>query len=433
MMRRVLIAWTLSMAITGPLFAQEWARKMFEVTSHDFGTVARGGNAEFAFTFTNLYKEDIHVASVRTSCGCTTPRIVKQTLKTWDKSAVVATLNTSRFQGERSATLTVVIDQPYYAEVQLQVHGHIRGDLLLSPGGIDFGTVDGGQEVSKQLRIQHAGSPAWRINAIKSPSPYLSAEAVEVARTSKQVTYDLTVFLSKEAPEGYVNEALVIETNDRAASRFPIEIEGRVVSELTVSPASLFLGVLKPGEKVTKQVVLKGKKPFRILEVNCPDKCVRCTPSSEARPLHLLPVTFTAGNKPGKVTERITIKTSLGSSTTEVVAYAQITAPPKQPDEPQPEPEPKPQPEKKPEAKPEQPPVARKTPPPSESDDVRPLNPPVEPKQPAESPKTPTKPPQEKPAAEKPDSEVEREADVPLPTEDSDDDAPPSAPPGLLR
>ena len=53
--------------------AQEWAKKMFKVTSHDFGTVARGAKAEFAFEFENIYEEEVHIASVRSSCGCTFP------------------------------------------------------------------------------------------------------------------------------------------------------------------------------------------------------------------------------------------------------------------------------------------------------------------------------------------------------------------------
>jgi hypothetical protein len=35
--------------------AQDWARQMFRVTTHDFGTVPRGSKQEFAFEYTNLY------------------------------------------------------------------------------------------------------------------------------------------------------------------------------------------------------------------------------------------------------------------------------------------------------------------------------------------------------------------------------------------
>ena len=61
--------------LPGSASAQEWAQKMFSVTSHNFGTVAKGSKAEYRFTFRNLYKEDVHVSGVRTSCGCTTPTV----------------------------------------------------------------------------------------------------------------------------------------------------------------------------------------------------------------------------------------------------------------------------------------------------------------------------------------------------------------------
>ena len=87
--------------------ATNWAAKMFEQTSHDFRTVGRGTKCEYHFEFTNLYREDVHVAAVRSSCGCTTPTVTKETLKTRDKSAVVAKFNTSTFIGKKAATITV--------------------------------------------------------------------------------------------------------------------------------------------------------------------------------------------------------------------------------------------------------------------------------------------------------------------------------------
>src|SRR5205807_9771104 len=49
---------------------QDWARKMFSESSHDFGTVARGAKVEHRFQFNNPYQETAHVAGVRSSCGC---------------------------------------------------------------------------------------------------------------------------------------------------------------------------------------------------------------------------------------------------------------------------------------------------------------------------------------------------------------------------
>ena len=44
--------------------AQDWARKMFDKTTHDFGVVARGAKAEYRFVIENIYEEDAHIKSV---------------------------------------------------------------------------------------------------------------------------------------------------------------------------------------------------------------------------------------------------------------------------------------------------------------------------------------------------------------------------------
>ena len=85
MVRNVAITICLVALAPVALEAKEWAQKMFQATSHDFGHVARGAKAEFAFELQNSYEEDIHIADVRTSCGCTTPTITKPTLKSWEK------------------------------------------------------------------------------------------------------------------------------------------------------------------------------------------------------------------------------------------------------------------------------------------------------------------------------------------------------------
>lgn len=324
MRRRVVLALLLA-SLTSPAFGQEWARKMFETTSHDFGGVARGSKVEYAFKFKNIYKEDVHVLSVRSSCGCTTAEVTRDTLKTYETSEIVAHFNTRSFLGSKSATITVTIDKPFYAEVQLQVGGYIRSDVVLSPAAIELGTVDQGQSREKRLEVRYAGRDDWRIDEIQAPNPYLETSLVELSRGGGQVSYELNVRLKDDAPVGYIKDQIYLVTNDHRTTRVPVDVEGRVESAITISPASLFLGVLQPGQEVTKKLVVRGKKPFRILHIECDDDCFRFTPSGEAKPLHLLPVTFTAGSKTGKLTCKIRITTDLdGGTVEELLAHAQI-------------------------------------------------------------------------------------------------------------
>jgi hypothetical protein len=105
-------------------------------------------------------------------------------------------------------------------------------------------------------------------------------------------------------------------------------VEGVVQSGITVSPAALFLGVVQPGQKVTKQLVVRGKTPFRILSIQCDDKSFEFGPLAEGppKPLHLIPVTFMASDAQGKVLRTIRIETDLGQSVPELSAYAVVVA-----------------------------------------------------------------------------------------------------------
>jgi hypothetical protein len=326
--RTMFAAGAVALAFASSAVAEDWATKMFDETRHDFGKVARGAKVEYHFKFRNLYVEDLHVASVRTSCGCTSPRVSQDTLKTYEEASVIAHFNTDTFSGQRGATLTVVFDKPYYAEVQLRVDGYIRTDVVLSPSGVDFGTLDVGQTAERDLTVSYSGRSDWRITGVKSGSKYVAAEANEISRVGGQVKYGLKVKLNPDAPPGYVQEQIVLLTNDARAPELPIDVEGKLAPALVVSPSSLFLGIVPAGQKVTKQIVVQGKRPFKIIDVKADAKNFEFKKSDAAKVVHLVPVTFTAGETVGNVNFHIEISTDLGDAAIgEVTAYAQITPP----------------------------------------------------------------------------------------------------------
>lgn len=312
---------------TASASAQQWAEKMFGDRTHDFGAVPRAAKVEHEFVITNLYKDDVHIASVRTSCGCTQPRIVNDTLKSHEKGAIVAAFNTLGFTGQHGARVTVTIDRPQYAEIELNVRGYIRSDVVLNPGQVSFGSVPQGQAAEKKIRIEHTGRNDWKIAGVTANSPHLAAAIKEISRNSNHVAYELDVQLDEAPAPGYLNDQLILATNDRR-SEFPVKVEGLIVSELSVSPTTLVLGTLHPGQKVTKQIVVKGAKPFTIVEVRCDNEAFTFQTSSTAKTVHLVPVTFEAPGETGKISQKIEIVTDLGDHlSTQLQAIGQVSAP----------------------------------------------------------------------------------------------------------
>jgi len=328
MARTGLVAFVLSL-IASTCSAQQWAQKMFETRSHDFGAVPKAAKVEYEFVLTNLYKDDVHIASVRSSCGCTQPRISKDTLKSHEKGSIVAAFNTQAFSGQRGARVTVTIDRPMYAEIELDVKGYIRTDVVLYPGEVALGSVPEGEATEKKIRIDYAGRNDWKITDVTPNSPFITADVKELSRGNGRVAYELAVHLKDGAPAGYLNDEMTLVTNDRRTPQFPVRVEGLIVSDLTVSPAVLMLGTLQPSQKITKQIVVKGAKPFKIIEIRCEDPSFTFNTSSEAKQVHVIPLTYAAGSNAGKVAQKIEIVTDLEgkNSTATLSVIGQIGSP----------------------------------------------------------------------------------------------------------
>jgi len=285
---------------------------------------------EHRFTIENIYEEDAHIESVSSSCGCSSPQINKTSLKTWEKAEVTVTVDTRGFLGQKDATITVVFDKPFPAEVQIPVHTYIRSDIVVQPGAVLFGSVNQGVGAAQTVAISYAGRDDWRIDRVECANPNIKTDLVETNRAPGLVSYRLTVQLKPDAPSGYLQEPLILVTNDFDArsAHVPVAIEGLVTSALTVRPSPLSLGVATIGQPVTRNLVVQGRTPFRITAVHCDDARFECKLSGDAKSTHVLPITFLA--KDAKSVEKailakIRVETDLnGVAPVEVMVSVQV-------------------------------------------------------------------------------------------------------------
>ena len=290
----------------------DWARKMFDVTEYDFRTVGRGTKSEYAFRFRNPYNEDVHVAALRTSCGCTTPSVEIDTLKTHQESAVVATFNTNTHVGDKNAVITVVFDRPTYAEVQLRVHGNIRTDITFDPPEIDFGRIPAaGADVTRELTVRHIGNPNWRIEDVRSHCEGLRVRLSEPTVDRGGVTYRMVVRMAEPPAEGDIRGRLTIVSNDPRFSTTEVSVRGRVRPALEVSPVSMALGTVASDAIVTRRLIVRGDAPFEIRRIVIDDDRLSCDPPAGSKKLHLLTVRYRGDGSGEPIDGDVTIETDL--------------------------------------------------------------------------------------------------------------------------
>lgn len=293
-----------------------WAEQMFDKHEHQFGVVARGADVVWRIKVTNKYVETIHISEAHTSCNCISAKILTNTLKTWEEGIIEVRLNTLQYSRDRHANVIVTIDQPAYMQVTLPITAYIRTDVVIEPGSAILGTVSQGETSPEhRLRISYAGSPNWRISEVRSRNPNLVCAVRELSRQpnggTANILYELNVKLTSSTPAGDLREQILLMTNDVNSPQIPVLVEGRVLAEYSITPPSIALKGMKPGDKEEVKVVIRGQKPFVVekIESNSGSEAyqIKPLPKDRFQIVQILNIIVNAPEKPGPMDEVFTL------------------------------------------------------------------------------------------------------------------------------
>lgn len=304
----------------------QWAIKMFSELGtervHDFGSVALNANVVQSFKFKNIYNEDVVISSVSSNCGCTKASASKNVIHPNETAEIIAKVDTSgqEHTKQRKATIKVLFSKPNVAEVQLQVKTYIRPDVGFEPGQIEFGTVQQGNTVVKKAFLQYVGKPDWALIDIQKTNPSVRAEAREVKRENGNVVYEIQVELKADARPGYIQDLIKLQTNelDRTSASIFLPIQGLVLESLSAKPSHMQLGVVPSKREITKNLVISGSTPFRIVDVETSDSRISFLKTNLARTVHVVPITFRADDIQGNISTDIVISTKQAKSGSQV-------------------------------------------------------------------------------------------------------------------
>jgi hypothetical protein len=293
----------------------DWKTTAFPERAHDFGTVARGSHVRHAFPIINRTNTDIRIAHWRTKCGCTDVRLGARVIPPGTQTTVEATIDTTKFQGYKASGLTLVVDRPVFDEIDLNMTCFIRGDIALSPGQIDFGTVRPvGKLPSATLVLAYAGGRSgWEITDMKTQSAQVKAVAREMDRAADgQIRWLITATLQPGLTNGFFKDEITVITNDSPRQAIPITVVANVAGALSVTPSIINFGQVRPGQSVSKVVRARSSAPFAITKLTPSRTEVRAVEQAPGSvPDHTLNITLQAPASTGPYHAVVSIESDL--------------------------------------------------------------------------------------------------------------------------
>lgn len=293
---------------------RNWAEQMFSELKADLGPVAKGAEVKHVITVTNLYEEDVTLTDLVSSCACISPQLDMLVLKSKQTAQLTLSLDTVRFSGKRegiTVSLNATFDHVNYKSIRIPVTAYIRQDVVFEPGSVQFGTLAPGEAAERRVRVVYAGRNNWTVRSVRGTNPNVTSEVKEVLRdpNSGRVEYELLVKVAGTAPLGPILDQLVLETDDTLNPKIPVLVGGLVEADLQITPALVQFGTLQPGLPKAFNVVVKGRKPFRIEKVECDStrKCFDVSLPQVDKTVHVVGLTVTPPDEPGEFKEAFTV------------------------------------------------------------------------------------------------------------------------------
>jgi hypothetical protein len=291
---------------------QAWAEKMFQGNvTHDFGSVPRGAQLFYQFKVTNIYAVRMEITGVKSGCGCVTATPAQRVLESRESTTIDVSMDARRFTGPKTVGIRVSVGPDFISSAELKVSAVSRADIVFNPGQVTFGPVVRGQTPSQTIDVEYAGALAWQVSDVVAKDLPLDVSLKELYRRPGQVGYQVRVTLKPDTPVGPLKEEIFLKTNDPASPLLPILVEATVQSAITVAPPVLTLGAVEVGKPLTRRVVVRGSRPFRILGVDGAGEGITLEPNSAGTAAVQI-VTFKCQfDKPGEFKRELKIKTDL--------------------------------------------------------------------------------------------------------------------------
>jgi hypothetical protein len=225
----------------------------------DLGQVPQGQEYKHKFVVQNIGNSQLEIRQVVPSCQCAAAMPERNRLEPSEETYVEVSLRTLTYTGNLHKTVTIQSNDATKPQVQLQIRAEVMPPYYVVPATLELGSFSKA-EASKRVpfKIIISRGSTVTIKGMTPTSELLKLEAEgsweEAADGTKSKTY--YVQYAKGAPVGLLRESIWIDTDLAVKPRINLVAVGSVEGEVTVSPATLNLGRVKPGDSVTTPFIV---------------------------------------------------------------------------------------------------------------------------------------------------------------------------------
>jgi hypothetical protein len=172
-------------------------------------------------------------------------------------------------RGRRRAGTLATLAATLAASAAVLAAATARADdarIVLDEPVFDFGTAEQGTKVEHVFRLHNRGSALLRIDHLKSSCGCLAgmASAPDVPPGAEG---RINVVLDTARIVGRTTKVITLYSNDPGAPTAALALTGQVLADLVADPTPLYLGKVRRGERVEREIRVVSGRPNASYEV----------------------------------------------------------------------------------------------------------------------------------------------------------------------
>ncbi|MHC4209366.1 MAG: DUF1573 domain-containing protein [Planctomycetota bacterium] len=244
----------------------------FAKTRHAYGAITDAGTYKGSFEFRNTGKGKLIISDIKTSCGCTVPKLDKREFLPGEGSTLDIVFDPTNMKGGTIKDVSVVSNAYQHPYTKLSISADITPLVTWNSLFLRLETL----ELGKEHRRTFSGlctDPNLRITGFTSDNPHLAVDMRSVSAVPAQdegpqeyrVLMRLTV--ADTAPWGRIDPGKLTVTvrgglqpgDEPREAKYDFLIFGDLYGDLRVDPFALSAGnTLRLGEPFAASIVLSS-------------------------------------------------------------------------------------------------------------------------------------------------------------------------------